>query len=153
MSKFKLSFFLILWFFVGVYIIPTFLKRQRRFLTNELLLVLCIGLCFSSMVIASTCSGFSSALGAFCHGLYSCRHQREASGLPGLMAIFHMSSRLGRPRFDGLPLAHRHAAAGDHQIIVGGGTTQGIASRPGGYPAPSSRSRTSQPMPSSRRSA
>lgn len=66
-SVFKLSFFLILWFLVGVYIIPTFLKRQRRFLTNELLLVLCIGLCFL-MVIASTYSGFSSALGAFVMG-------------------------------------------------------------------------------------
>lgn len=66
-SVFKLSFFLILWFLVGVYVIPSFLKRQRRFLTDELLLVFAIGLCFI-MVIFSTYSGFSSALGAFVMG-------------------------------------------------------------------------------------
>ena len=66
-SVMKLSFFLILWFLVGVYVIPTFLKRQRRYLTDELLLVLSVGLCFM-MVIFSNYSGFSSALGAFVMG-------------------------------------------------------------------------------------
>lgn len=66
-SVFKLSFFLILWFLVGVYVIPSFLNRQRKFLTDELLLVFCIGLCFI-MVIFATNSGFSSALGAFVMG-------------------------------------------------------------------------------------
>lgn len=63
----KLSFFLILWFLVGVYVIPSFLKRQRRFLTDELLLVFAVGLCFM-MVIFSSYSGFSTALGAFVMG-------------------------------------------------------------------------------------
>lgn len=63
----KLSFFLILWFLVGVYVIPSFLKRQRRFLTGELLLVFAVGLCFL-MVIFSSYSGFSTALGAFVMG-------------------------------------------------------------------------------------
>ena len=66
-SVMKLSFFLILWFLVGVYVIPTFLKKQRRYITDELLLVLSVGLCFM-MVIFSTYTGFSSALGAFVMG-------------------------------------------------------------------------------------
>ena len=52
---------------VGVYAIPSFLSRQRRFLSDELMLVLCIGLCFL-MVITSTYAGFSAALGAFLMG-------------------------------------------------------------------------------------
>lgn len=66
-SVFKLAFFLILWFLVGVYVIPSFLSRQRKFMTNELLLIFSVGLCFM-MVIFSTYSGFSSALGAFVMG-------------------------------------------------------------------------------------
>ena len=66
-SIMKLTFFLILWYVVGVYVIPSFLNRQRRFLSDELLLVLCIGLCFL-MVITSTYAGFSAALGAFLMG-------------------------------------------------------------------------------------
>ncbi len=66
-SVLKLSFFLILWFLVGVYVIPTFLKKQRRYITDELLLVLSVGLCFM-MVIIATHTGFSSALGAFVMG-------------------------------------------------------------------------------------
>ena len=66
-SVMKLSFFLILWYVVGVYAIPSFLSRQRRFLSDELMLVLCIGLCFL-MVITSTYAGFSAALGAFLMG-------------------------------------------------------------------------------------
>lgn len=63
----KLSFFLILWFLVGVYAIPSFLQKQHKYLSNELLLVIAVGLCFL-MVICSTYSGFSSALGAFIMG-------------------------------------------------------------------------------------
>lgn len=63
----KLLFFLIFWFLVGVYAIPSFLSRQRKYLTDELLLVFSIGLCFM-MVIFSEYSGFSSALGAFVMG-------------------------------------------------------------------------------------
>lgn len=66
-SVVKLSFFLILWYAVGVYAIPSFLARQRKFLTDELLLVFSIGLCFL-MVITSTYAGFSAALGAFLMG-------------------------------------------------------------------------------------
>ena len=63
----KLAFFLVMWFLVGIYVIPSFLSKQRKYLTDELMLVLSVGLCFM-MVIFSSYSGFSSALGAFVMG-------------------------------------------------------------------------------------
>lgn len=66
-SLFKLGFFLILWFVVGVYIIPIFLRRTHRFMNKETLLVVSIGLCFLLVVIAGKV-GYSSAFGAFMMG-------------------------------------------------------------------------------------
>ncbi|MBO4466425.1 MAG: cation:proton antiporter [Bacteroidales bacterium] len=63
----KLAFFLILWFLVGIYVIPTLLKRAKRWINDEILLVVCIGLCFGMVTLASAV-GFSSALGAFVMG-------------------------------------------------------------------------------------
>ena len=63
----KLAFFLILWFLVGIYVIPSVLKRARRFLNDEILLIVSIGLCFG-MVALAVAVGFSSALGAFVMG-------------------------------------------------------------------------------------
>ena len=63
----KLAFFLILWFLVGIYVIPSILKRARRFLNDEILLIVSIGLCFGMVALAETV-GFSSALGAFVMG-------------------------------------------------------------------------------------
>ena len=63
----KLAFFLVLWFLVGIYVIPTLLKKARRFLNDEILLIIAIGLCFGMVALASA-AGFSSALGAFVMG-------------------------------------------------------------------------------------
>ena len=63
----KLLFFLILWFLVGIYVIPSFLKWSRKYLTDEILLLVAIGLCFGMVTLASF-AGFSSALGAFVMG-------------------------------------------------------------------------------------
>lgn len=63
----KLLFFLILWFLVGIYVIPTFLKWARKYLNDEILLLVSIGLCFG-MVSMAQYAGFSSALGAFVMG-------------------------------------------------------------------------------------
>ena len=63
----KLAFFLILWFLVGIYVIPTLLKKARPYINDEILLVVCIGLCFGMVTLASAV-GFSSALGAFVMG-------------------------------------------------------------------------------------
>ena len=63
----KLAFFIILWFLVGIYVIPTLLKRARKYMNDEILLIISIGLCFG-MVSLATAVGFSSALGAFVMG-------------------------------------------------------------------------------------
>ena len=63
----KLVFFLILWFIVGLYLIPMILKKARSYINDEILLIVSIGLCFG-MVTFATSIGFSSALGAFVMG-------------------------------------------------------------------------------------
>ncbi len=63
----KLLFFLIIWFLVGVYILPSLLNRARQLLNNESLLIVCMGLCFSMAVFSVMC-GFSMELGAFVMG-------------------------------------------------------------------------------------
>ena len=63
----KLVFFLILWFLVGIYIIPTLLKKAHNYLNDEILLLVSIGLCFVMVTLASL-AGFSEALGAFVMG-------------------------------------------------------------------------------------
>ncbi len=63
----KLVFFIILVFVVGIYLIPTILKKARKYLNDEILLLVSIGLCFAMVSIASA-AGFSSALGAFVMG-------------------------------------------------------------------------------------
>lgn len=67
MSILKLGFFLVIWFAVGVYMIPTFLQKSRRHLNDETLLVVAMGLCFSMAVFSVIC-GFSLELGAFVMG-------------------------------------------------------------------------------------
>lgn len=66
-SILKLAFFLITWFLIGIFVLPTFLKKARRFLNSETLLVVSMGLCLGMVVLASY-AGFSSALGAFVMG-------------------------------------------------------------------------------------
>lgn len=66
-SMFKLAFFLILWFVVGVYLVPLFLRRAGRWMNKETLLIVSIGLCFLLVVLASK-AGYSSAFGAFMMG-------------------------------------------------------------------------------------
>ena len=63
----KLVFFLIIWFLVGVYLIPSILNACRRFINAESLLVISMGLCLGMAVFSVAC-GFSLALGAFVMG-------------------------------------------------------------------------------------
>jgi len=63
----KLGFFIILWFLVGIYLIPTILKKAKKYMSDEILLLVSIGLCFG-MVTFAEAVGFSSALGAFVMG-------------------------------------------------------------------------------------
>ena len=66
-SVIKLGVFLLFCFVVGIYLIPSFLKKARKFLNDETLLIVSLGLCLG-MVMIATKAGFSSALGAFVMG-------------------------------------------------------------------------------------
>lgn len=63
----KLLFFLLLWFLIGIYIIPTFFRHTRLLMGEETMLIVSLALCFGMVVFASYL-GFSSALGAFVMG-------------------------------------------------------------------------------------
>ncbi|MEG0795514.1 MAG: cation:proton antiporter [Odoribacter sp.] len=63
----KLLFFLLLWFIIGIYIIPTFFRRTRLLMGDETMLIVVLGLCLS-MVVFACYLGFSAALGAFVMG-------------------------------------------------------------------------------------
>ena len=67
LSLARLAFFLILWFLIGIYVIPILLKKARDYLNDEIMLIIAIGLCFGMVALASL-AGFSSALGAFVMG-------------------------------------------------------------------------------------
>ena len=67
----KLIFFLILWFVIGISVIPTFFRKAKKYINDETLLIISIGLCFG-MVIFANAVGFSSALGAFVMGSILC---------------------------------------------------------------------------------
>ena len=66
-SLLKIGFFLILWFVIGLFAIPLFLRKVRGFLNSETLLVVALGLCFL-MAVVSTKVGFSAAFGSFIMG-------------------------------------------------------------------------------------
>lgn len=63
----KLVLYILLWFVLGITLIPTFLKRFKKHLNNETLTIFSIGLCLG-MVLLAVQAGFSSALGAFVMG-------------------------------------------------------------------------------------
>lgn len=66
-SVVKIAFFLVLWFIVGIFAIPLFLRSVRKLINNETLLIMALGLC-CGMAVLSTKVGFSSAFGAFVMG-------------------------------------------------------------------------------------
>ena len=67
MSILQLGFFLVLWFVVGIYLIPLFLKKAKPLMNDETMLVTALALCFGMVVFASSV-GFSAAFGAFVMG-------------------------------------------------------------------------------------
>lgn len=66
-SMLKLGFFMVLWFIAGIFLVPSFLNRVRKILTEETVLIISLALCLL-MVYFSTSVGFSPALGAFVMG-------------------------------------------------------------------------------------
>jgi len=63
----KLAFFLILWFVVGIYLVPLALRKTRKLMGDETMLIVSLGLCFL-MVVMAALAGFSPAFGAFMMG-------------------------------------------------------------------------------------
>ena len=66
-SVVKIVFFLVLWLVVGIFAIPLLLRKVRRLINAEVLLIVSLGLC-CAMAVFSTKVGFSSAFGAFIMG-------------------------------------------------------------------------------------
>lgn len=66
-SVIKIGFFLILWFVVGIFAIPLFLRSTRKLMNDETMVIVALGLC-CAMAWVSTTVGFSSAFGAFVMG-------------------------------------------------------------------------------------
>lgn len=66
-SLIKLVFFLTIWFLAGIFFIPTFLKKAKKLMNDETMLIVSLALCLV-MVLLATEVGFSSALGAFIMG-------------------------------------------------------------------------------------
>ena len=63
----KLVAYLILWFVAGIMLIPTLFKTCRKYLNDETMTILSLGLCLG-MVLLAIGAGFSAALGAFVMG-------------------------------------------------------------------------------------
>ena len=66
-SLLQLGFFLMLWFMVGIYVVPLILRKAKQYINSETLLVVSVGLCFLLAVMASSV-GYSPAFGAFMMG-------------------------------------------------------------------------------------
>lgn len=59
--------YLVIWLVLGIYLIPSFLKKISGLLNEELMLIIAVGICLGMVVIANLI-GFSEALGAFMAG-------------------------------------------------------------------------------------
>lgn len=88
---------LAIWLVVGIYLIPSFLKKIKDFANDEMILVISIGICMGMVVIANLI-GFSSALGAFMAGsilagtIQSARIERIVTPIKDMFgAIFFVS--------------------------------------------------------------
>lgn len=58
---------LAIWLLLGIFLIPSFLNKTTKLMSDEMLLIFSIGLCLGMVLIANLI-GFSSALGAFMTG-------------------------------------------------------------------------------------
>ncbi len=66
-SLMRLLFYLALLFLVGVFVVPLILRKNRRWIGKETLLVVSVGFCFA-MVVLAVKLGYSAAFGAFMMG-------------------------------------------------------------------------------------
>lgn len=66
-SLLSIVFFLVLWFVVGLFFIPIFLRKVRALINDEVLLIVALALC-CGMAVCASFAGFSSAFGSFVMG-------------------------------------------------------------------------------------
>ena len=66
-SLLNIVFFLVLWFVVGLFFIPIFLRKVRSLINDEVLLIVALALC-CGMAVCASLAGFSSAFGSFVMG-------------------------------------------------------------------------------------
>ena len=94
-SLMKLVSFLVFWSVLGIYLLPTLINRIKRFVSDEILLVVSLGLCLLMVMIAVR-AGFSSALGAFVMG--SLLAETSESGYPRLYCAYLVADSFGSGR-------------------------------------------------------
>lgn len=89
--------YLALWLILGIYILPTLLRKASKFMNDETLLLSSLGICFG-MVLLAEHLGFSSALGAFLAGsllagtIHAERVEHLTSGIKDLFgSVFFLS--------------------------------------------------------------
>ena len=89
--------YLALWLILGIYILPTLLRKAEKFMNDETLLLASLGICFGMVLLAEKL-GFSSALGAFLAGsllagtVHAERVEHLTSGVKDLFGgIFFLS--------------------------------------------------------------
>ncbi len=96
-SLLLLILYLALWLILGIFVLPTLLKRTSKLMSDETLLIFSLGICFG-MVLLADALGFSSALGAFLAGsllagtVHAERVEHLATGVKDLFgAVFFLS--------------------------------------------------------------
>ena len=63
----RVTFFLVVWFVGGIFLVPTLLRKLKKYLSDEILLIISLALCFGMVMLASAAQ-LSTALGAFTIG-------------------------------------------------------------------------------------
>ncbi|MBR1455791.1 MAG: cation:proton antiporter, partial [Oscillospiraceae bacterium] len=93
----ELVLYLAVWLILGIYILPSLLRRTAEFMNDEMLLLVSLGICFG-MVLLAEALGFSSALGAFLAGsllagtIHAERVEHLTSGIKDLFgSVFFLS--------------------------------------------------------------
>ncbi|MDO4172964.1 MAG: cation:proton antiporter, partial [Prevotellaceae bacterium] len=66
-SLLSIVFFLVLWFVVGLFFVPLFLRKMRSIINDEVLLIVSLALC-CGMAVCASWAGFSPAFGSFVMG-------------------------------------------------------------------------------------
>lgn len=66
-TSMRVVFFLVLWFVGGIFIVPTLLRKLKKYLDDEIIMTISLALCLGMVMLAER-SNLSTALGAFTIG-------------------------------------------------------------------------------------